>query len=81
MRSILIHFPDNGIPIFQFIGDCDSEVAILKDWIARNLRVMAEGQIPNLRPATQGSLAGGECGRLCPTLSETSPTLGFHSQR
>lgn len=81
MRAILIHFPETDAPIFQFIGDSESQVAFLRDWVSRNLNVKVEGQIPAMASAESASLAGGKCGRIHPTLSETAPTFGFYCER
>lgn len=78
MRTILIHFPDSGIPVFQFIGDSDSEVAFLRAWVDSNLNGRAEGPIPAPAPADPDSPARGKSGRIHPTLSEAAPTFGFY---
>lgn len=59
MRAILIHFPDSGIPVFQFIGDNDREVAFLRDWVDEKLKIKMEGQLPALVPAEPASMVGG----------------------
>jgi hypothetical protein len=81
MRAILIHFPETDAPIFQFIGDSESQVAFLRDWVSRNLNVKVEGQIPAMDSAGTAFPGGGECGRVHPALSETTPTFGFYSER
>jgi hypothetical protein len=80
MRAILIQFPDSGIPVFQFIGDSDSEVAFLRGWVDKNLNGKVEEQTFALALAEPAFLAGGKCGRIHPTLSKAPATFGFYSE-